>query len=165
MTDQADSSAKLNDGLSAVDNAKLASDYPRGAVADDLATAEGHFTKNDRAAARLARERKTVTAMQRIYCRGEHGSSPDLCADCAQLHAYAMCRLDRCPFGADKPTCATCPIHCYKVDRREQIRNVMRYAGPRMLWRHPLLAIRHLLDARRESPALPRKRPVAGGGR
>jgi hypothetical protein len=26
------------------------------------------------------------------------------------------------------------------------MRAVMRFAGPRMLWRHPYLAIRHLLD-------------------
>jgi len=118
-------------------------------------------SRHQREAARLTRERKTVTAMLRIYCRGHHGDRRELCEECAQLHAYAMCRLDRCPFGADKPACAACPIHCYKADRREQIRQVMRYAGPRMLWRHPLLAIRHLLDGRRPVPALVRKGPSA----
>ena len=111
--------------------------------------------------ARLTRERKTLAAMLRIYCRGRHGGRVGLCEECAQLHAYAMCRLDRCPFGAEKPACADCPIHCYKADRREEIRAVMRYAGPRMLWRHPLLAIRHLLDGRRPAPSSPRKTPSA----
>jgi len=36
-------------------------------------------------------------------------------------------------------------VHCYKPERRKQIQQVMRYAGPRMLRSHPLLAIRHLL--------------------
>jgi len=45
-----------------------------------------------------------------------------------------------------KPTCALCPIHCYKPAMREQIRDVMRYAGPRMLRHHPILSIRHLLE-------------------
>lgn len=112
----------------------------------------------NRAAARVARERTTLTAMLRIFCRGQHGPRQGLCPDCEQLHAYAMCRLDRCPFGADKPTCAACPIHCYKADRREQIRQVMRYAGPRMLWHHPLLALWHLLDRRRRAVEPPRKR-------
>jgi hypothetical protein len=98
---------------------------------------------------RVVRERKTVTAMVRIYCRGQHGRRAELCDACTQLHAYAMCRLDRCPFGAEKPSCANCPVHCYKADRREEIRAVMRYAGPRMLWRHPFLAVMHLLDGRR----------------
>ena len=44
------------------------------------------------------------------------------------------------------------------ADRRRQIRDVMRYAGPRMLWRHPLSAIRHLWDGRRTAAAPPRKR-------
>jgi hypothetical protein len=102
--------------------------------------------------ARLTRERKTVTAMLGIYCRDHHGPRNGLCEACSQLHDYAMCRLDRCPYGADKPTCAACPIHCYRADRRQEIRAVMRYAGPRMLWRHPWLAVRHLLDGRRPDP-------------
>jgi hypothetical protein len=114
-----------------------------------------------REAARLARERKTVTAMLRIYCRAHHGGRRGLCAECAELHAYVMCRLDRCPFGEQKPTCAACPIHCYRADRREQIREVMRYAGPRMLWHHPLSALRHLWDGRRTAEELPRKKPAA----
>jgi hypothetical protein len=32
----------------------------------------------------------------------------------------------------------------------DKIRTVMRYAGPRMLLRHPILAIGHLLDGRRD---------------
>ena len=39
-----------------------------------------------------------------------------------------------------------------------RVREMMRYAGPRMLWRHPVLAIRHLLDGRRPAPDLPARR-------
>jgi hypothetical protein len=38
---------------------------------------------------------------------------------------------------------------------RARIRAVMRYAGPRMLFRHPVLAFFHLLDRRRGAPQLP----------
>jgi len=111
---------------------------------------------------RLARERKTVQAMIDIFCREQHapprGSPPrGLCPRCMELSTYARQRLEKCPFGDDKPACAKCPVHCYKPALRERMRVVMRYAGPRMLRRHPLLAIRHLLDERRPAPEPPRR--------
>jgi len=114
---------------------------------------------------RLTRERKTVAAMLRIYCRDQHGGERQLCEQCAQLHAYATRRLDRCPYGAEKPACVDCPIHCYQADRRQEIRAVMRYAGPRMLWRHPYLALRHLWDGRRSAPPLARQGRVTGAAK
>ena len=93
---------------------------------------------------RWAREWKTVTAMVRIYCREHHQGST--CAECQDLMRYIGLRLDRCHFGEDKPTCAKCPVHCYQRDRREQIKTVMRFAGPRMLREHPWLSVWHLLD-------------------
>ena len=98
---------------------------------------------------RTDRERKTVEAMTRIFCRNRHRQ--DLCSECSELLAYAGRRLDKCPFGEEKPACGNCPIHCYKPDMRERIRAVMRYAGPRMVWRHPVLAAFHLIDARRKA--------------
>ena len=100
--------------------------------------------------ARMAREKKTISAMIHLFCRGRHSTAEALCEQCHELLDYAMCRLDRCPFGEDKPTCANCPIHCYKQEMRDRVREVMRYAGPRMLLRHPILAIRHRADAVRK---------------
>lgn len=107
---------------------------------------------------RFRRERKTINAMIEIFCRDRHANAGGLCPECAALSAYAERRLDNCPFGDDKPTCAKCPIHCYKPAAREQIRAVMRYAGPRMLFRRPVLAIFHMLEGRKEPPAHPRRR-------
>lgn len=76
-----------------------------------------------------------------------HGVSEALCGECDRLLAYANGRLERCPFGAKKPSCGHCPVHCYKPAMRRQIKDVMRYAGPRMLYRHPILAILHLWDS------------------
>jgi hypothetical protein len=106
---------------------------------------------------RFRRERKTINAMIGIFCREQHATG-GLCAECAALSAYAEQRLDNCPFGDDKPTCAKCPIHCYKPAAREQIRTVMRYAGPRMLFRRPVLAIFHLIEGRKEPPAHARRK-------
>ncbi len=85
-----------------------------------------------------------------LYCREHHGTGRELCADCSSLREYAVQRVQRCPLIEDKPTCANCPVHCYKPTMRERIRSVMRYAGPRMLRRHPILAILHVLERRRD---------------
>jgi hypothetical protein len=70
-----------------------------------------------------------------------------------------MARLAKCPFQENKSTCANCTVHCYKPDMRQRVRAVMRYAGPRMMWRHPILALTHLLvDSRRATPALSNKK-------
>ena len=108
-----------------------------------------------------------------MYCRDRHaaprtrggvGARPDgrsgappgassadggLCADCAELLAYARARLEKCRYGAEKPTCAKCTTHCYKPAMRERVRAVMRYSGPRMLKEHPVLAVAHLADGRK----------------
>jgi len=93
-----------------------------------------------------------MTKMIGVYCRDRHGTSGKLCDACEELLCYAFLRLEKCPFGERKPTCAKCPIHCYQPKRREQVKDVMRYAGPRMLLRHPLFTIRHYLDALVEAP-------------
>ena len=104
---------------------------------------------------RFFRERKTVRAMMDLYCADHHGAG-GLCRECAELAAYADRRLDLCPYGSDKPTCTNCPIHCYRPQPRERMREVMRYAGPRMLTTHPVLAVMHIFAGKREAPPLPR---------
>lgn len=107
---------------------------------------------------RMRRERKTLQAMIVIYCRDHHGDTDGLCGECSDLRDYAFWRLEKCPFQEEKTTCANCAIHCYTPDRREQVREVMRYAGPRMIWRHPYLAIMHMLDGRKKKAELPTRR-------
>ena len=99
---------------------------------------------------RLEREWQTLKKMVGIYCAAHH-EQPGQCAECRGFLDYARVRLDKCPYGTSKPTCANCPVHCYKRAHREQARTIMRYAGPRMLLRHPVLAIAHMLDGRREA--------------
>jgi len=101
---------------------------------------------------RLNREWGTLEAMIGIYCRDRHGATAGLCVECQELLDYAGVRLERCRFGAEKPTCAKCPVHCYQRTRREQVKTVMRYAGPRMLWEHPVMSLRHWLDGFRKAP-------------
>jgi hypothetical protein len=102
-------------------------------------------------------EQETILAMIRIYCRAHHGDAVELCDECCELRDYALARLGKCPFGPDKPVCSKCPIHCYRPEMRDRVREVMRYAGPRMTLRHPALAVSHLLHTRKPVPDLPRK--------
>jgi hypothetical protein len=102
-----------------------------------------------KATKRIARELYTVKKMIEMYCRGHHHAPTALCGSCASLWDYVEERAQRCPFAQNKPTCLNCTVHCFKKERRDEIGTVMRYAGPRMLWRHPVLAVLHLLDGKK----------------
>ena len=99
------------------------------------------------------REKETVSLMIAIYCRKKHGCK-ELCVECAALDAYARQRSDKCPFMETKTFCSNCKVHCYKKDMREKIREVMRYSGPRMIFHHPVMAIRHVIESRKEKKRL-----------
>ena len=94
-------------------------------------------------------EKKTVSLMIALYCRRNHGGKT-LCAECAALEEYAHRRSDNCPFMETKTFCSNCKVHCYKPDMREKIRAVMRFSGPRMIFYHPVMAVRHLIETKKE---------------
>lgn len=113
---------------------------------------------------RLRREYLTMQHMVEIYCEDHHGAvEPEACPDCQEFLAYAERRLEKCPYGEGKPTCARCPVHCYKRVQREKARAIMRYSGPRMVWRHPWLSVLHVVDKLRsvEHPMEARRRQRA----
>ena len=93
-------------------------------------------------------EKKILVAMIRIYCESVHGGKT-LCNDCERLKEYALQRIDRCCFAPDKPVCKKCPLHCYNPKRRKEIREVMKFAGPGMIYKHPLLSMMHLLTLKK----------------
>ena len=77
-----------------------------------------------------AQEKETVGLMIELYCRGHHGTRKgQLCPDCAAK------------------------THCYKPEMRARIRDVMRWSGPRMLFHHPVMAVRHLVETRKQKKA------------
>lgn len=105
---------------------------------------------------RIKREKRTVLLMLRIYCHHHtlelnphsenHSEQYGLCPSCAELLAYAWKRLTYCRFGERKTTCERCAVHCYKQDKRDAIKLVMREVGPKMLVKHPIVALRHVWD-------------------
>ena len=108
------------------------------------------------------REKEMVSDMILLYCQKQHKSirkatglkKTDLCPECAELEAYARMRSDKCPFMETKTFCSNCKVHCYKKDMRERIRLVMRFSGPRMIFYHPVMAIRHLILSKKEKRKL-----------
>lgn len=120
--------------------------------------------RNSLESGRLRRELVTMQCMVRIYCAAHHGTGGSaICADCAGFLAYAGRRLVKCPYGPAKPTCTRCPVHCYKSEPRLLASAIMKYAGPRMAWRHPWLSVVHLFDRWRsaEHPLALRRRDGA----
>lgn len=89
------------------------------------------------------KEKQTIRLMIEIYCKKHHGQK--LCPECQELYDYACMRIDRCPFMESKTFCSFCKVHCYGKQQREKIREVMRFSGPRMLFHHPILAIKHMI--------------------
>jgi hypothetical protein len=92
--------------------------------------------------------------MIKKYCKGRHKSTrreckikgDELCESCKVLKEYALFRLEKCPFKVNKQFCSFCKIHCYKPEYRQEIKKVMKYAGPRMLFSHPIFALSHVVQ-------------------
>ena len=101
-------------------------------------------------------EKQTVGLMIELYCHGHHGTRGHaLCPDCEALRSYADARVDHCPHMETKTFCSACKTHCYKPQMREAIRQVMRWSGPRMIFHHPVLAIRHLIETKKQKSNMP----------
>ena len=99
------------------------------------------------------REKQLVSQMIALYCKKHHGGKR-LCPQCAALDRYARQRSDRCPFMETKTFCSNCKVHCYRPDMRARIKEVMRFSGPRMIFYHPGMAARHMIESMKEKRRL-----------
>lgn len=102
------------------------------------------------------REKKIVFQMISLYCEKNHlkARGRGLCPECEELSAYAKMRSDKCPFMETKTFCSNCTVHCYNARMREKIREVMRFSGPKMLRYHPIAALRHVIESKKEKRKL-----------
>ncbi|MBN2396078.1 MAG: nitrous oxide-stimulated promoter family protein [Candidatus Atribacteria bacterium] len=94
----------------------------------------------------LKNEKKTVKAMIMIYCSAHHEQKNGLCMDCQRLFEYAESRIDNCKYKSQNLVCSECKVHCFHPEKREEIKEIMRYSGKKMLWKHPVLAVRYLIN-------------------
>lgn len=96
--------------------------------------------------AKRIHEKRLVSKMIRIYCKKKHKTRKGLCEECKKLNLYAIEKVDKCPFIETKTFCSSCPVHCYGREKREQIRSVMRFSGPYLIFSCPKEVLLHLLD-------------------
>lgn len=106
-------------------------------------------------ATRRNREKTTISHMVALFCDGHHKNALRVersycgklvCSKCLSLDTYAVEKTEQCRNMGKKTSCEACENHCYQPAKREQIRTIMRYSGPRMIIKHPLAALRHLLN-------------------
>ena len=83
-----------------------------------------------------------------VYCAGKHHAAErvtitlpadlgerSICQECGSFLEYAVAKRLKCPLEAEKPTCKHCRIHCYDKPRREKVREIMSYAGRKLMIR------------------------------
>lgn len=86
-----------------------------------------------------------IYEMISIYCKKKY--KEDMCEECMKLYEYAKQRIEKCPMMETKTFCSQCKIHCYQKEQREKIKKVMRFSGPRLIFHHPILVIRHGIES------------------
>ena len=108
----------------------------------------------------LRRDLRTLAVFVRVYCEAKHdhqgpvvykgfnlkditGKHLELCPQCSKLLHHALVKRTACPRDP-KPQCKDCPTHCYSKVYREQIREVMRFSGMRLLLRGRVDYLFHL---------------------
>jgi len=88
-----------------------------------------------------------------MYCKAHHGhrlrkpfrfdyrklpakvlADVNLCDECTRLLRHAVVKRVLCPLDP-KPRCRHCPDHCYRPLYRDQMSTVMKYSGPRSLFK------------------------------
>lgn len=103
-------------------------------------------------------EKVTYLAMAELYCLKKHPDRPKirvtadevgadpkfrgwlLCETCRKRALGVVKRTDRCPHMAYKTFCHECPRPCHPPS--EEDRDMMKFSGPRLMGRHPVLAFR-----------------------
>jgi hypothetical protein len=103
---------------------------------------------------------KVLLQFTAVYCRVKHEGAklsittaePELqtlplqkfpvCKECREFLLYAMQRRLCCPLD-DKPVCKHCPVHCYKPEYRQKVREIMRFSGQYLIRRGRLDLLWH----------------------
>ena len=94
---------------------------------------------------KIEKEKNIVAFMIEYYCKRNHHKET-ICKSCNELVKYAHDRLNSCPFREKKTSCLKCKVHCYSKEKRKEIRKVMSYVGPRMIYFMPIQYIKHMLN-------------------
>jgi hypothetical protein len=95
---------------------------------------------------------KVLLQFTAVYCRVNHAGDRSLlstdepglqslplqkypvCNECREFLLYAFQRRLRCPLE-ERPLCKHCPVHCYKPEYRQKVREIMRFSGQYLIMR------------------------------
>ncbi|MBQ9690698.1 MAG: nitrous oxide-stimulated promoter family protein [Eggerthellaceae bacterium] len=105
---------------------------------------------------RIKQEKNILALMVYISCKGHNHKgrlAGGVCPECQDLIDYSFVKIGSCKKGLAKTFCSECDTNCYAPQERESIRQAMRYAGPRMIFHRPLMAIRHAYSMRKKNKA------------
>ena len=97
---------------------------------------------------KIENKKSTVSFMINLYCKNHHSSPNTPCKSCRELIAYSHNKIEKCPNLDSNTTCGNCEIHCYNQEMQNQIKKVMKYSGPRMIFHRPLTAIKHIIRSK-----------------
>lgn len=106
---------------------------------------------------KIYKEKEVVDLMIDIYYKKKIKKDISKRAEKEDLKKYCAYRLSLCPFKDKKTFCSNCKIHCYDKVHKELIKEVMRYSGPRMLLYHPIIAIKHVIESKKNKKMINKK--------
>lgn len=89
---------------------------------------------------RRIEEKNVIRLMIHLYYK----KHPSVDISENRITQYCHDKIDKCPMMKSKTFCSECKVHCYNDVMREHIRMIMRFSGPRMIFYHPILAMKHL---------------------
>ncbi len=94
---------------------------------------------------KIDKEKRTLKFMINLYCEKKHKLGIEDCSNCKELYDYAANRLDGCRYGENKTSCKSCIVHCFSNEKREEIKKIMRFSGPRIIFYRPYYYISYIL--------------------
>ena len=63
-----------------------------------------------------------------------------------ELIMKAFSHTDRCPHSFFKTFCHQCPTTCYKLTDLERIEPIMKYAGRKIMIKHPIMGLKFVIN-------------------
>ena len=92
----------------------------------------------------VPKEKENIRKSFGKYCNENHGTSDEkLCPKCTALLTTVMLKIQRCPYGINKPVCDNCETPCFGEEATNNFREIMKSSRKKMLLSHPLMTIKH----------------------
>lgn len=85
--------------------------------------------------------------MIKIFCKSNHSDDNtyncnNLCNKCYDMQKYMHYRIDHCK---QNNFCAYCGTKCHPKDKSDYMKKIMRYSGPRIFKKYPIISIKHFI--------------------